>query len=73
MCTPGLGAGEGLLPAFSRPPQPPSLPPSKPATPAMYPFFWGFRGLPIWGSLNLHIPNRPAARGVIALHPLHRP
>ena len=36
-------------------------------------FFWGFRGLPIWGSLDLHIPNRPVAPGVIALHPLHRP
>ena len=75
MWTPGLGGGgEGrVLPAFSRPLQPPPLPPSKPITPAMFPFFWGFRGLPIWGSLDLHIPNRPVAPGVIALHPLHRP
>lgn len=70
MCTPGL---EGGLPAFSCPPQPPSLPPSKPATPETFPFFWGLRGLSIWGSLDLQKPNPPPDRGMIALHPLHRP
>lgn len=45
------------------------LPPSEPATPAMLPFSWGLRALPIWGSLDFHRPIPPAARGVVAPHP----
>lgn len=59
----------GGVPVLSCPTQSPSLPPSKPATPAIFPFSWGLRGLPIWGSLDLHRPILPAAHGVIAPHP----
>ena len=59
----------GAVPVLSCPTQSPSFPPSKPATPTILPFSWGLRGLPIWGSLDLHRPILPAAHGVIAPHP----
>lgn len=67
MCTPrlgGWGTGTSPLPSAASFPSP-----SKPATPATLPFSWGLRGLPIWGSLDLHRPIPLAARGVVAPHP----
>lgn len=63
-CGRGASAHPDKWGAVPVPPGFHSLPARRePATPAMVPFSWVLRGLPIWGSLDWHRPILPTAYG----------